>query len=202
NHALSIATGTGLRSADLNVSGGSVGDFIPNGFNKNLNASATARSVGERTTLSATARYFMEQAGSAGSPLLTRPAIPSSDSTMRSSTGAQPPQPIQKYTLGTNATSAASARVTHSATIGIDGYRLSNVQMAPAPIISPADSALLRARGGADRATFRGSSVFKLVTGESTQANITVSGEHGLFRATTLESQPTGVSDHGVVGPL
>jgi iron complex outermembrane receptor protein len=202
NHALSFATGTGLRSADLNVSGGSVGDFIPNGFNKNLNASATARTVGERTTLSATARYFMEQAGSAGSPLLTRPAIPSDDSTTRSFSGSLPPQSIQEYTLGTNATYTASDRVTHSATIGVDGYRLSNVQMNTAPIISPADSALLRARGGADRATFRGTSVMKLVTGESTQVNLTLSAEHGLFRATTPESEPTGINDHGVPGPL
>jgi iron complex outermembrane receptor protein len=202
NYALGYSTGSGLRSADLHLSGGRVGDFIPGGFNRNLNASGGARLVGERSTLSATARVFMEEAGSAGSPLLTPPARPPGDTSGRSLSGAMPPQSIQEYTLGTNATYTASERLTHSATLGIDGYRLSNVQMNGAPIISPADSALLRARGGADRATIRGSSVLKLGTSQSTKADLTVSAEHGLFRATTLESQPTGTSDRGVPGPL
>src|SRR5262249_11488797 len=84
-------------------------------------------------------------------------------------------------------------RLTHSATIGLDGYRLWNVQMNQTPIISPADSALLRARGGADRATIRGTSVLKLATGDTRQADLTVSVEHGLFRATTAESQEIGL---------
>jgi iron complex outermembrane receptor protein len=204
NHALSLATGTGLRSADLHIAGGTVGDFIPGGFNHNLSASASAKTVGDRTMISATARYFMEEAGSAGSPLLTplTPPAGDSDATSRALNGAPPPQSIHEYTIGANASYAANDRLTHSATIGIDGYRLSNVQMNQVPIISPADSALLRARGGADRATIRGSSVLKIATGDATQSDFTISAEHGLFRATTLESQPTGVSDHGVAGPL
>jgi iron complex outermembrane receptor protein len=202
NHTLSLAAGSGLRSADLHVSGGRTGDFIPGAFNRNLNASATARTVGERTTFSATARYFINQAGAAGSPLLTKSAPPSDDTLGRSFSSGTPTQSVQEYTLGTNATYTSNDRLTHSATLGIDGYRLSNVQMNTAPIMSPADSALLRARGGADRATLRGSSVLKLVTGESTQANLTVSAEHGLFRATTFESQPTGMGERGTPGPL
>jgi len=202
NHSLGLATGSGLRSADVHISGGSVGDFIPGGFNRNLNASGSARTVGERATFSATARYFMEETGSAGSPLLTRPSPPPGDTTSRPLGGALPPQSIHEYTLGTNATYTASDRLTHSATIGVDGYRLSNVQMNTAPIMSPADSALLRARGGADRATIRGSSVLKLATSESTQADFTLSAEHGVFRATTPESQPTGLGERGEPGPL
>jgi outer membrane receptor protein involved in Fe transport len=201
NYALGYSTGSGLRSADLHLSGGRVGDFIPGGFNRNLSASGGARVIGERTTLSATARLFMEQTGSAGSPLLAPPARPPGDTSTRSLPGAQPPQSIQEYTLGTNATYAANERLTHSATVGIDGYRLSNVQMTSPGIISLADSALLRARGGADRATIRGSSSLKLMTGESAKADLTLSAEHGVFRATTLESAPTGF-DRGVAGPL
>ena len=202
NHALSVATGTGLRSADFHISGGSVGDFIPGGFNRDLNASGSAKAVGEKTTFTATARYFMEEAGSAGSPLLTPPSPPPGDTSSHGLNGATPPRSIHEYTLGGTATYAASDRLTHSATIGVDGYRLWNVQMNQAPIISPADSALLRARGGADRATIRGSSVLKLADGESKQADLTVSAEHGVFRATTLESQPTPLTDRGVPGSL
>jgi iron complex outermembrane receptor protein len=200
NHALGFAAGSGLRSAALHISGGSVGDFIPGGFNRNLSASGSAKSVGERTTFSATARYFMEETGSAGNPILA--AVDTESHTLATSTTTPPPQSIHEYTLGTNATYTANDRLTHSATIGIDGYRLSNVQMNQVPVLSPADSALLRARGGADRATFRASSVFKLSTNEAAPADLTFSAEHGLFRATTLESQPTGVNDHGVPGPL
>ncbi|MGH7616586.1 MAG: TonB-dependent receptor domain-containing protein, partial [Gemmatimonadaceae bacterium] len=202
NHELSFATGSGLRSADLHVSGGMVGDFIPGGFNRDFNASGSVRAVGEHATLSATARYFMDEAGSANSPLLAPPLPPPGDTDTRTFGGAPPPQSVHEYTIGTTATYAASDRLTHSATVGIDGYRLSNVQMNFAPVISPADSALLRARGGADRATIRASSVYKLATGEATQADLTFSGEHGLFRSTTLESDPTGSSAHGLPGQL
>ncbi len=196
NHALSISTGTGLRSADFHISGGSVGDFIPGGFNRDLNASGSAKAVGERTTLTATARYFMEEAGSAGSPLLAPSSRPPIDTTTGTLNGATPPRSVHEYTLGGTATYAASDRLTHSATIGVDGYRLWNVQMNQTPIISPADSALLRARGGADRVTMRGTSVLKVATSESRQADVTVSLEHGLFRATTLEAQPFGLPEH------
>jgi iron complex outermembrane receptor protein len=190
NHALSLMTGTDLRSADLHISGGSVGDFIPGGFNRSLNASASAKTVGERTTLTGTARYFMEETGGAGSPLLSPRAPPPGDTADRLLSGSGAPQSIHEYTLGGTASYAASDRLTHSATIGIDGYRLSNVQMNTAPIISPADSALLRARGGADRATIRGTSVLKLVATDSAQVTLTFSAEHGILRATTIESEP------------
>ena len=197
SHALSIATGTSLRSADFHISGGSVGDFIPGGFNRDLNASSSATLVGEKTTLTATARYFMEEAGSAGSPLLAPRAVDTTTQSLNG--GAAPPRSIHEYTLGGTATYAASDRVTHSATIGIDGYRLWNVQMNQTPIISPADSALLRARGGADRATIRGTSVIKLLTGDSKQADVTFSAEHGIFRATTLESPPIDLSNRNAL---
>ena len=58
NHELTLVTGSSTGSADLHVSGGTVGDFIPNGYSRELLATGSARMVGERSTLSATGRFF------------------------------------------------------------------------------------------------------------------------------------------------
>src|SRR5213075_1900848 len=57
-HALSYSGGSSTQSFGLNVTGGSIGDFIPNGYSKDILAAASARVVGERTTFSGTARLF------------------------------------------------------------------------------------------------------------------------------------------------
>ena len=202
NHALSLAAGSATRSADLHVAGGSVGAFIPNGYSRNFIASGTARSVGERTTFSATARYFTQEAGSAGSPLLTPLSTTLADTSSRSFSSGTPPQSIREYTIGTNATYVADDRWTHTGTIGIDGYRLSNAQTNLAPVMSPTDSALLRARGGADRVTIRGSSVVKLAAGEGATADLTFSAEQGIFHSTTLADHPPSLAERGTFASL
>jgi len=70
---------------------------------------------------------------------------------------------------------------------GIDGYRLKNVQAASfTPVQSLVDSALHAAEGGADRATLRASSVYKLNPSSPTHASFTFSLEHATLRVASL----------------
>jgi hypothetical protein len=207
NHALSLVSGSSTRSADLHISGGTVGNFIPGGFSRDLMAMGSARVVGARTTWSTTARYVMQEAGSASSPLFKRPTTP--DSLGRAFAAQDSlPQSINQYTIGTTATFAADDRWTHSATAGFDGYSLANVKANSTPIPSVAlqDSALLAAQGSATRGTLRASSVLRLGTTEENNATITFSAEHGVFRSSSFNAPteplpnlpgPGGVTNKG-----
>jgi len=190
-HAVSIITGTSTRSADLHVMGGSIGDFIPNGYSRDLLASGSARVVGTNGTLSGTARFFMQEAGRATSPLVVRqmPAV-SVDSGYP--LGPQPstaPQSVQEYTLGGMATSTSSDRWTHTLVAGVDGYRLANVETNVTPIPTVTDSALRAAQGRADRATLRATSVLNFNGSDPTHANLTFSAEHSELRESAVSSQ-------------
>ena len=190
DHALSIVSGTSTRSADLHVSGGSIGAFIPDGYSRDLMASGSARVVGSNSTLAATARFFMEQAGTPNSPLLAgfavRPIGPDSINPSLPTQPADTPQSVREYTIGATGTISPDKRWTHSLVAGIDGYRLTNAETNFTPFPSLADSALRAAEGGADRATIRASSVMRLATTESSHATLTFSAEHAMLRETSV----------------
>ncbi len=200
DHAVSFATGSSTRSADLRVSAGSMGDFIPNGYSRDIMASSSARIVGARGTLSGTARLLMENAGSAMSPLLVRPTLSTSasdtlyeDMLQRSTQ----PQSIREFTVGTAATLTPSERWTHSFVAGVDGYHLANVQTNFTPIPTVADSALRAAQGGAARGTLRASSVLHVHGNDPTRATITFSAEHAVLRETVAVDDVTTTVAHG-----
>jgi outer membrane receptor protein involved in Fe transport len=198
-HSLSLTSGSSTSSADLNITGGSTGDFVPNGYSRDLLATASARRIGERATFSGTARVFTETAGAATSPLLARySSNPLDTSGAMHALAQQPtsPQSIHEYTLATSATIASSERWTHMFVAGIDGYRLANVETSFTAIPSMADSALRAAQGGADRATFRASSVYQLNGGEPTHATFTMSAEHAVLREATQYGELVEASEH------
>ncbi len=204
-HALSIVSGSNTQSFDFNIAGGSTGDFVPNGYSRDLLASASARIVGARTTLSTTARFFTEQAGATTSPLLTPvAALPnnqpgqmgmSSQRSPETTPSTSAPQSIHEYTLGSTLTLAQSERWTHTLVAGIDGYRLANVETSFTAIPSAADSALRAAQGGADRATLRASSVLQINGADPTRATMTFSAEHAVLRESSQLAEPPSPSN-------
>jgi len=187
DHELSIVSGTSTRSADLHVSGGSIGAFIPDGYSRDLMASGSARIVGTNSTLAATARFFMEQAGTPNSPLLSRPSVADSISPGLLTQPIDTPQSVREYTVGTTGTFAPGKRWTHTLVAGVDGYRLANAETNFTPFPNLADSALRAAEGGADRATLRASSVLHLLTTDASHASLTFSAEHATLRETSIK---------------
>lgn len=180
NHSLSIASGTSAKSANLYVSAGSIGSFIPNGYSRDLMASSSGRLVGPTGSLVGTARLFVERAGIPNSPLgSTRTQVVGDTSN---------PQSVSEYTFGLTGTRLLEDNWTVSAVAGVDGYRLSNVQAAATftPMQTLLDSALHAAEGGADRATMRVSSVYQYRPSSPTRATFTFSIEHATLRLTSL----------------
>jgi iron complex outermembrane receptor protein len=188
-HSVSLVTGSDTQSADLHVTAGSIGDFIPNGYSRDLTANASARLVGARTTLSGTARYFMEQAGSARSPLLVTPPPPADTNYV--APAAALPQSVDQYTVGVSGTFAPNDLWTHSVIAGIDGYSLSNVQTNFTPIPNVADATLRDAEGSAARGTVRLSSVLHLMDANPTRATFTFSAEQASLREASVVSAAT-----------
>lgn len=190
DHALSIVSGTSTRSADLHVSGGSMGAFIPNGYSRDLMASGSARVVGANSSVAATARFFTQQAGTPNRSLLAgfaaRPSGSDSTGSGPATQSTDTPQSVQEYTVGVTGTLTPDSRWTHSLVAGVDGYRLANAETNFTPFPNPADSALRAAEGGADRATLRASSVLRLATTESSRATLTFSAEHAALRGSSI----------------
>lgn len=206
DHALSLRAGSNVRSARLDVGVGTIGQFIPEAYSRELRIGGGARLVGSRTSLTGTLRFYGKEAGVAGSPLLAgfnasrsgtttstmwrgydAPRATYADTTYLRAPADTAPQSVRQYTVGGTATFAQSDRWTHSFVAGIDGYRLSNVQPEYSPVPSAADSALRAARGGADRATLRVSSVAQLGDVDRLAGRLTFGLEHSVLREQTEE---------------
>lgn len=210
DHSFSFITGTSTKSADLHVSGSTLGSFVPNGYSRDIVASGGSRIVGDAGTLTTTARLFFEQAGVPSSPLVqaptysatSAPPAPGSPSMMSSTNSA--PQTMTEYTLGTTAMRAPSQTTVDSFVVGIDGYRLANVPTSYTPVPSIVDSALRAAQGGADRATLRATRVIHFNADDPTHGSLTLSAEHTTLRASTVSSSALIVSNsvsRGARGP-
>ena len=175
-----------------------MGAFVPNGYSRDIMASGGGRIVGNTGSLTTTARLFFEQAGVPSSPLIQNPSSslggPPTPSTNSS------PQTVTEYTFGATALRAPGAAWVDSFVVGVDGYRLANVQTNYTPVPSIVDSALRAAQGGADRATLRASRVFHFNADDPTRGSITLSAEHATLRASTMMSSAF-VSGSGNRGP-
>src|SRR5262249_52859527 len=103
DHALSFVTGTSTRSADLHVSGSTMGAFVPNGYSRDIMASGGSRIVGNTGTLTTTARLFFEQAGVPSSPFIQAPSSSSPGGPPSMTSSSASPQTVTEYTLGATA---------------------------------------------------------------------------------------------------
>ena len=189
DHALSLVTGTSTRSMDLNVSGSTMGAFVPNGYSRDIMASGGGRIVGNTGSLITTARLYFEQAGVPSNPLVQAPSSSSpGGSPVGGSAKNGSPQTVTEYTIGATALRAPGQTWVDSFVVGVDGYRLANVQTNYTPVPSIVDSALRAAQGGADRATLRASRVFHFRADDPTRGSFTLSAEHATLRASTVTS--------------
>jgi outer membrane receptor protein involved in Fe transport len=184
NHALTMRTGSSLRSAGLGVTVGTVGAFLPGAYSRNVTATGGARVVGSRSIVTATGRFVAYEASSSASPLIDDSVPPATRSPNRSATslGCADPQSARQYTLGATARFTASDRWTHSAVAGVDGYRLRDVPDDVRAIPVAADAGLRCVRGAADRGTLRLSSVASVGSGEHVAASLTLAAEHSVLR--------------------
>jgi len=213
SHALSLGYGSGVRSARLGMTLTSIGAFIPQAYSQQLTANGGLRIVGSKSVITGTMRFFAQDARTPGSPLLANlnlmqsPANPS-NAPSRDRRSAQMPydssgqhrldslsrltladssdrQSVRQYTIGATGTFHQNGRWTHSAVVGIDGYRLKTASILDGAFPSAMDSALRAATGSAMRASLRASSVAQFGTEEKTSATVTLAAEHSYVRDMT-----------------
>jgi iron complex outermembrane receptor protein len=168
---LSARTGSNLRSAGIGLTFNALGEYVPGAASREFTASGDTRVVGTRGVLTGAARFLDTEVGSGPNPILALSGSLTDrfGGRVTNSSGVlQPislangrfeslamPQKLRQYSANVTAVEAGLHTWTPSVTLGIDGYRLTNVAFARVPTPNASDSALRDARGGADRLTIR-----------------------------------------------
>jgi iron complex outermembrane receptor protein len=189
-HSMVARAGSGVGSGSLGLSISTLGDFIPDAYDRRFALDGSARRVGRSTILSGTARLLAEDAGAPSSPLLA--SIPNADSLAPRLTDSTFRQSLRQYTLGGTATVRGGDRWTHAMVAGIDGYRLTDASALGTPFPSASDSALRAARGSAVRGTARVSTMAQLGTTDHTAGSVTLALEHSAVREASRLSTAFG----------
>jgi len=173
-HGLSLYAGDPARSARLDLSFNSLGDYVPKAASSRLSAVGSARAVSDRLSLSATARFLSERSTVSDSPLLQgAPALGIAIDSRDLAVG--------QYTAGMTAAYRPGDLWTHTLVVGINGYTL-----AGAPTLEEArtavDSALAAAGSAAFRTTLRLTSAARLPLGPTTTGALQFGAEYSALR--------------------
>lgn len=174
-HLLSLRKGDDFRSGGLSALGAGSGDYVPNGYARDIQLLGDFRTVGPASSLSLTARVQGKEAGVPTNPLVQnpRPSVFGPD---------RGQQALAMYSVGSVMQRTPADHRTHTFVAGVDGYRLSNVHLDDALIPTAADSALQSASGGADRLTFRATTERRHTLSEQFAGRITLGAEQTLLR--------------------
>ncbi|MGH7677333.1 MAG: TonB-dependent receptor plug domain-containing protein, partial [Gemmatimonadaceae bacterium] len=186
-HALTVRSGTNLRSAGLTLGGSTSGQYIPHAYSRELRGTADARVIGARSKLTASLRFHHKNAGIPTSPLL-----PPLDDDSIPSDGD--PQQLRMHSGGATLTLVPTDRWTYNLTAGLDGYRLGNVSNELSPIPSIADTELRNASGSAARGTLRASAVTTVGSPDAIGATFTFGAERSDLLDKTLHELPSSGS--------
>jgi outer membrane receptor protein involved in Fe transport len=179
DHALTLRTGSNLRSGGITIGAATAGQYIPNAHSREFRTLGDARLVGTRLSFIGTGRFVAKSAGVPVNPLLagvTGGEIESDDD----------PQQLRMYAAGGTVSFAPNARWTYTATGGLDGYSLSNVSTEHTPVPSVADTALRAASGSALRGILRMNAVTHVGSADQVGANITLGAEQSTLWDRTL----------------
>ena len=212
SHALSLRAGTNVKSARLGMTLTTIGPFIPGASSQQFTANGGVRFVRSRGVVTGTMRVFAQDARTPSSPVLAGldlwPAAYREAELRRFEYGPGPGeadddsltrrrldslsrlvvldssdrQSVRQFTVGATGTFAQNDRWTHSAVIGVDGYRLRSATVLDGAFPSALDSALRAATGNAIRTTLRASSVGQFGDPARTAATVTLAAEHSFVR--------------------
>jgi iron complex outermembrane recepter protein len=164
DHFVSLQLGSRQRSGAFNFGIGSVGEYMPGAYARNVNVDGSLRLVSERTLITGTARFYSKSAGNPAG-LITDSLPPGS------------PLSMQQYTVGARMLYRPNDRVMHTLVVGADGYALDGISDTQATQ-SVTDSVLRAAGDGALRVTARFSTMAHMTTSTNAATSITLAAEH------------------------
>jgi iron complex outermembrane receptor protein len=182
NHAVGMVAGTDGRSAGLNLSVGTLGEYAPGAATQHIAADAFGRIAGARSVVTATLRFLGERSGTATSPLLPD-SLQSASRRLAAANALVGDLPsMRQYTAGLSASFQPNTRWSHTITAGFDGYRVAEPTATrstlPFDRLSGGSELLL----GALRATARVSSMRHFQASDAASGTITLAAEHSLLR--------------------
>ena len=179
-HALSVRAGSARRSGGLSLDVASLGEYAPRARSRDLLAAGDVRLVGARASLTGLLRVAdrrTDAAARGARELAADGVYAPGDSATR--------QAARQYTAGVTATLTEDDRWTHTATLGVDGYRLTNALDEGGPLPGPAAAvASGPPRSGADRGTLRLATVGRVGAADATAGSLTLAVEHSAARET------------------
>lgn len=198
---LSARTGSNLRSSGFGLTFNAFGDYVPGAGSREFTASGDTRIVGAHGAVTGAARLLDAEAGWGPNPMLavfgsqrdrlvgrfanSLGILKPGSLAPSLAEGLTLPQKLRQYSANMTAVDGGQHRWTPSVTVGIDGYRLSNVAFARLPTPNASDSALRDARGGADRLTIRLNTAGQFGSTENAVTEVTLSAEHSVLRDAT-----------------
>ncbi|HWK89802.1 MAG TPA: TonB-dependent receptor, partial [Longimicrobium sp.] len=151
----------------------------PDAASRRVSGVADGRWVASSAIVTTSARFTDFRAGVGKNPLLA--AVPADTAAV----DEEPRQAARLYTVSAAANLAGQGGWTHTLLAGVDGYRLDYVPNDTGPILMGTEAALMRARGGADRATLRASTSKRLGGEGHASGTVTLAAEHSVLRQAT-----------------
>jgi iron complex outermembrane receptor protein len=212
DHAISLRRGSASRSLGLGLNVGTVGAYVPGASERRLLADMDGRLVKGKAVLTGTARFSLQRANAStastfdatgGSAFSAFPNTLSASrrsagpAVMDSGRGSPIPrdtarflgdsavgQDLQQYTVGGSAAFMPNMHWTHTAIVGLDGFRLRGLSTmaTAAPLQYTALSSLSNAQGAADRTTLRLRSVGRFDVAPATLLTVTLGAEQSITR--------------------
>jgi iron complex outermembrane receptor protein len=191
DHAVTIREGSSGASGTASFTSGGVGEYLPGAFARHTTGNAGFRLVRSNLIATGTGRVFASESVDPSSPLFR-------DSVSATRAGSVIPQSVREYTIGGSATIVQNERWTHTAVIGFDGSRVSNLADYHTPLPSASGPDVGTAGGNANLATVRVSSIARLGDPENLSTTLTFAGENSLLdfrsRPEMVSTQTTGGS--------
>ncbi len=223
DHAISLRRGSASRSLGLGFNIGTVGAYVPGASERRLLTDLDGRLVKGKAVLTGTARYSLQRANASsgamfdaatGSTLSAFPALASSRRTagpamtdsMRSAPLARDTahfmgdsatgQDLQQYTMGGSAAFMPNMHWTHTAIVGVDGFRLRGLSpmSTAAPLQYTALTAVTNAQSAADRSTLRLRSVGRFDVARATLFTLTLAAEQSVTREASTATELGGLA--------
>jgi iron complex outermembrane receptor protein len=179
-HSMTLRAGTAARSFGLAVSNNSTGAYIPGAQSQQTSALATARVVGARTMLAFTGRFADARATDPRNPLLD-----AASGSVGSASDSTSNQALREYTAGVTAQMLPAGRWTHTASVGIDGYRLAGLPVSSQAMTVVSNDTMSATSPAADRVSLRASSVLRLRDDNNATTTMTFGVEHTALRQVT-----------------
>ena len=198
DHAVSLRRGSSANGFGLGFNVGTTGAYVPGASERRVLADGSVRHTGARSVWTGTARVSHQQANASTGLMLS--AI---DATVPAFGGdSAGGQRATHYTVGAQVAVMPSLHWTHTAIVGLDGFRLQGLSplALPGPLTAATALAVSSGEGAAERGSLRYRAAARLDPAPQTTITVSVGADQAFTRdatSTTSSLVSPGPTDAG-----